>query len=235
MSDLLPWNATKQEIAMAGTMERLSALPVEIGTVWNPDTCPVSFLPWLAWAMSVDSWNPSWTEAQKRAIVKNSLYIHKHKGTIGAMRRAMESIGYTFRIVEWFDQSPQGDPYTFKVEIGISGRGIEERLYTEIEQIVRDAKNVRSQMSLLQVVGEVRGPTIVGIGMVSGEDTTVGAFFLETLQTSSGVLHVLCAMVSGEICVVSASDWSIAKNIFTEDDEELLSEDDQFIIAETNL
>ncbi|MBG8794166.1 phage tail protein I [Salmonella enterica subsp. enterica] len=31
--------------------------------MWNPATCPIRFLPYLAWAFSVDRWDESWTES----------------------------------------------------------------------------------------------------------------------------------------------------------------------------
>ncbi len=60
---------------------------IPLRTLYNPDTCPVHLLPHLAWAWSVDRWDPEWPESVKRAAIKASFYIHKHKGTIGALRR----------------------------------------------------------------------------------------------------------------------------------------------------
>ena len=68
MNDLLPPSATKQERALALATSRVSDVPLPIRTLWNPDTCPLELLPWLAWALSVDTWDPNWSESIKRAV-----------------------------------------------------------------------------------------------------------------------------------------------------------------------
>jgi hypothetical protein len=51
-------------------------------------------LPWLAWALSVDEWDETWTEAQKRETVAASYAVHSKKGTPYAVRHALEALGY---------------------------------------------------------------------------------------------------------------------------------------------
>ena len=53
--DLLPANATPLERALAETTARLSDVAVPIRDLWSPENCPTELLPWLAWALSVDS------------------------------------------------------------------------------------------------------------------------------------------------------------------------------------
>ncbi len=78
--------------------------------LWNPATCPVSFLPYLAWAFSVDRWDEGWTESVKRQVVKDAFYIHQHKGTTSAVRRVVEPFGFLIRIIEWW-QTGAGTGY----------------------------------------------------------------------------------------------------------------------------
>lgn len=94
MSDLLPLNSTEFERALAGAMSRISEIPSPLRDLWRPDTCPVDFLPWLAWALSVDEWDPSWSEERKRAQVADSLKLHMKKGTPWAVKTALESISW---------------------------------------------------------------------------------------------------------------------------------------------
>ena len=88
------------------TGERIEALPLLIRSLHNPDTCPIDLLPWLAWALSVDTWSTDWTEAQKRAVCKASLQIHRHKGTVGAVEDALAALGISLEIIEPKDQDP---------------------------------------------------------------------------------------------------------------------------------
>ena len=96
---LLPNNSTKQEKDIEATIERMVDVLVLVKEVWDPDKCPADVLPWLAWALSVDSWPADWSIKQKRAIIKNLNKIHKTKGTIGAVKKALESIDYDLSVV----------------------------------------------------------------------------------------------------------------------------------------
>jgi phage tail P2-like protein len=99
---LLPPNATTTEIALAQTFARTEDLPTPARLMWNPDTCPLAFLPWLAWSLSVDEWDADWPEETKRAVIRESIGIHRQKGTLWAVRRALAAAGYGDAIVTEF-------------------------------------------------------------------------------------------------------------------------------------
>lgn len=92
MSDLLPPNATALERTGATIQRHLSELPVDTRRIRDPERCPAAFLPFLAWELSVDDWNPLWGEDVKRRVIANSIAVHRRKGTRGAVRRALEAI-----------------------------------------------------------------------------------------------------------------------------------------------
>lgn len=102
MNSLLPPGSTPLERRLAQTCSGISDLQVPLRDLWNPATCPVSFLPYLAWAFSVDRWDEGWTESVKRQVVKDAFYIHQHKGTTSAVRRVVEPFGFLIRIIEWW-------------------------------------------------------------------------------------------------------------------------------------
>lgn len=100
-SALLPPNATPLERAMADAIDAALTFDVPIRDIWNPATCPADFLPWLAWTFSVDYWDASWIEERKRAVIAESLRIHRTKGSIGSVRRLLAAAGVdSARIVE---------------------------------------------------------------------------------------------------------------------------------------
>jgi len=170
---LLPPNATAQERALEAAIARAADMPVPVKSLWNPDTCAAALLPWLAFALSVDKWSDDWTEAQKRAAIKASYYVHQHKGTIGAVRKALDAIGYEMTIVEWFEKVPAGAPYTFDIQVQVTERGISEAVYKEIEDIVNATKNVRSHLLTVTAVAVLRGTLNTVAATVSGEYITV--------------------------------------------------------------
>ena len=49
------------------------AVPVPNRQLWNPWTCPVGILPWLAWALKVDEWDAAAPEDRKRQIIADSI------------------------------------------------------------------------------------------------------------------------------------------------------------------
>lgn len=129
MSDsrLLPTGSSPLEVAAAKACAEIEKTPVSIRELWNPDTCPANLLPWLAWAFSVDRWDEKWPEATKRAVIRDAYFIHCHKGTIGAIRRVVEPLGYLINVTEWWENSDP--PGTFRLDIGVLESGITEAMY----------------------------------------------------------------------------------------------------------
>lgn len=91
---LLPaGNSGLAELAIERTSARIEAFPDRIRPLWNSETIPAGILPWLAWALSVDEWAALWTEEQKRDVVAASIDVHRRKGTVGSIRRALIAAG----------------------------------------------------------------------------------------------------------------------------------------------
>lgn len=93
MKELLPPNATPLERALAD-IGTAAAVEAPIDRLWSADSCPVELLPWLAWSLSVEDWDEAWTEEQKRAVIRDSVDLHRIKGTPEAVRRALRSLGH---------------------------------------------------------------------------------------------------------------------------------------------
>ncbi|PTE19376.1 phage tail protein I [Cereibacter changlensis JA139] len=91
---LLPPNATRAERAIARGIAAITGPAVPNAGLWSPATCPAALLPWLAWALSVDDWDPGWSESRRREVIAASVDLHRHKGTVGAIRRALRLAGY---------------------------------------------------------------------------------------------------------------------------------------------
>ncbi|USZ80543.1 tail protein [Serratia phage MQ-4] len=168
MFDLLPPNATPAERALSEAMGRVGDVPVIVKQVWNPDTCPADVLPWLAWAFSVDTWSPAWTEQQKRNSIKTAVASQRIKGTLGAVESQLEALGINIVVQEWFQQEPKGDPYTFKLIISTSQEPVTLEIMRNIIDIVNTNKNLRSHLSETSVTAssksEVFTAAISGIG-----------------------------------------------------------------------
>ncbi|EPK7437805.1 TPA: phage tail protein I [Klebsiella pneumoniae] len=149
----------------------ISDLSVPLRDLWNPWRCPVKFLPYLAWAFSVDRWEETWSETEKRQAVSDAFWIHQRKGTVAAVRRVIETLGYRMTIQEWWKVAdPAG---TFRLEIDLNDIGITEPMIKELERIIGDAKPVSRHISQLTLSASTYGTAYVGMAVVDGETITV--------------------------------------------------------------
>lgn len=173
---LLPHNATPQEVALDETIARIGAVPVPVRDLWDPSACPVDVLPWLAWAFSVDNWNPEWTEAQKRGAVAASFDVHKRKGTRGALNSAIAGIGYSATIAEWWEQTPTAAPYTFAARITVEQEPLPTlSVYHSIIGVIESAKNARSHFDGIEIEAISRGGEFYGAVAIAGETVFLDA------------------------------------------------------------
>ncbi|MDF2073188.1 phage tail protein I [Pseudomonas mendocina] len=170
---LLPGNAHELERHAAQALAQIERVPVPLRDLWNPDTCPVELLPYLAWAFSVDRWSPSWPESAKRAAIRSAYFIHAHKGTIGALRRVVEPLGYLIKVTEWWQAQPEGTPGTFALEIGVLDTGITEEMYQELTFLIDDAKPLSRHLSGLDISLETHLTAYMGVAVVDGDELDV--------------------------------------------------------------
>jgi phage tail P2-like protein len=100
VESLLPPSASDLERAIEAVNARMADLPVDFACLWHPYDCPAELLPWLAWSYSVDTWDSSWSERTKRNVIAQSYQIHRRKGTVGSVKRALAAAGFQASIVE---------------------------------------------------------------------------------------------------------------------------------------
>ncbi|HHS9581003.1 TPA: phage tail protein I [Raoultella planticola] len=149
----------------------ISDLKVPLRDLWNPDTCPVKFLPYLAWAFSVDSWDESWSEAEKRSVIGEAFWLHQRKGTVAAIRRVIEKMGYALTLEEWWNVAdPAG---TFRLEVDINDIGITPLMLDELNRLINDAKPVSRHISRMNIASVTLGPVSVGTSSGCGEIISV--------------------------------------------------------------
>jgi len=171
MSGWLPLSSTQFERAIEAAMAEKTEIPLR--ALYNPDTCPTHLLPWLAWNWSVDRWDTRWTEAVKRSAIRSSFYVHAHKGTIGALRRVVEPLGYLIEVLEWWQTVPEGVPGTFALKVGVLDTGITEEAYLELERLIDDAKPVSRPLTGLAISLETRGALNIGVALYEGDEINV--------------------------------------------------------------
>lgn len=170
---LLPPSSTPVERKLAQVGADIEDVPIPLRMLRRAATTPADLLPWLAWERSVDRWDDAWTEEAKRKAITNSFLIHKLKGTIGALRRVVEPLGYLLEVTEWWQMVPEGRRGTFRLTIGVLDSGISETMYFELERLIEVTKRLSQHMAGLAIAAEVRSNLKVSAGAYDGDVMTV--------------------------------------------------------------
>ena len=121
-----------------------------------------------------------WSEATQRAVIAASVDVHRHKGTLGAVRRALAATGYRTQVTEWWQQVPAAVPHTFRIDVEVDDRGIDDVTLTALARQLNATKPVRSHYTL-RVHGTTRARTYRALAALSGETTEIQPYQLSEL------------------------------------------------------
>ncbi|AQZ99596.1 phage tail protein I [Comamonas kerstersii] len=185
---LLPPNATPLERALA----KASAMPhspEEIRQLWNHLTCPLHLLPWLAWAWSVDEWDPAWTEGQQRAMVGASIRLHKKKGTVWAVREALLRSGLeSVRVIE---KPVDAEHWShFDVDIAVVDRPLTQGAIQRAHALIEENKAQRSVLRTLRTSMQSRGGMYFAMQLLCGTQTTVYPLQAKDITPEPVAMHM---------------------------------------------
>lgn len=174
-SSLLPSNRTPLEQALAQLSTGDFALADVLRQMHSVDSCPAELLPWLAIQRSVDRWDPEWSEAIKRKVVKDSFEVHKRKGTVGALRRVVEPFAEIIEITEWHELEPMGPPGTFTMSLALFDSGLSETAIAELERMISDTKPLSRHLVGLSITYSPDGTYYIGAGISSGDEVVISS------------------------------------------------------------
>ncbi|TXE26933.1 phage tail protein I [Serratia ureilytica] len=194
---LLPTGSTQTEINTEQSIAGVSDTPTPLRPLWNTSTCPASLLPYSAWAFSVDRWDEAWDEATKRGVIRQSYFVHRHKGTIGALRRAVEPMGYLISVTEWWQNGRT--PGTFEMVVGTLDTGITPEMYAELERVIDDTKPCSRHLTTLAISLETHGEVFISAASYDGDTMTIYPYLPDAIETAApavvgAALHVIDTM-----------------------------------------
>jgi phage tail P2-like protein len=175
-TSLLPPNATALERALEAGV-RAGSVTTPVDRIDDPLTCPAELLPWLAWGLSVDSWDGDWSEADKRDAVANSLAFHRIKGTRLSVETVLARFDKLAELVEWHEATPRQAPNTFDVVIPLvmadgtapGGRRATAAFAEAIIREVSRVKPLREHMTLVQALTIAGAIGVQGVARVFAE------------------------------------------------------------------
>ncbi len=115
-----------------------------------PMSAKKSVLPHLALMFDVDITGLS--EKSARIYIQNALEIHRYKGTVYAVKKAIDAMFDDAELYEWFDCDLAAGLFDIKVKV----KADFEMIYTpakfrKAKEIINNAKNVRSHLNSFDI------------------------------------------------------------------------------------
>lgn len=193
MSDrLLPVGSSVLEVAAARAGAELAHVPVPLRDLWNPSTCPAPLLPYLAWARSVDYWDESWPESVKRNVIRAAFVLHRRKGTLGAVKRAIQPLGFELSATEWWETDDP--PGTWRAIVDVMDVGITEGVRLELEALIDSAKPRSRHLMGLSIRLKTQATLFTGAATYHGDELTIYPYFPELLEVGAAQTHTGAAL-----------------------------------------
>ncbi|HDL9433491.1 TPA: phage tail protein I [Vibrio cholerae] len=187
----LPPSASKLERAMEQVFyEEIALIERDIKDFLDPYKCRSDLLPYLAWEMSVDYWDESWSDQTKRNVIASSIHIHTYKGTRDAIDKSIESIRADgLKAVEYFEDRQNLRPGFFRVDLIVKNSPVDEKTPIQIRKAVTSAKNTRSHLESITITAQsqcqVKHSVISRMGIVISSNPWV----IKNIYSECGLRH----------------------------------------------
>jgi len=135
-------------IAYNELIDRLMMLDLNKLHVMDIDHVTSSALPHLGEqfnVMGLEGWQFAKTERQKRDLIKDSIKLHRYKGTPYAIKRIFEILGIKAQLNEWFMDHPNFAPFYFELFMEKYPESIDLLI-----SLINEFKNVRSHLAVMR-------------------------------------------------------------------------------------
>ncbi|EWF66682.1 phage tail protein I, partial [Klebsiella michiganensis] len=99
--------------------------------------------------------------------IQRSYWLHRRKGTRGAVRRVIEDMGFSATFAEWFEVDDE--PGTFRLEVDINEVGLTQKTLAELNRLIDDAKPVSRHAARLNIAVKLTGDIWAGSTLCGGD------------------------------------------------------------------
>lgn len=154
MDSLSPINDISSK-AFDELFSSLNSLDTNTLLVYLIDTVDASALPHLAEQFHVtgnEGWLLAAGKAGQRQLIKESIKIHRIKGTKAAVKNVLKTLNLDGKIQEWFEYG--GEPYHFRIYIVLKNRGYDAATFDLLKKMIDEYKNVRSVLEEINIESE---------------------------------------------------------------------------------
>lgn len=197
---LMPANSSPLEKALdLGFGQLLDRIEPPFPELMNPTATPSAFLPYLAADRGVSEWSAEAAETEKRLTVQLAWPTARQAGTRQALENAAKGLRLIPEIRAWYEQTPQGQPYSFSVR-AFTEQPYSEAIDARLDRRLADAKSERDMLSV-SVGLSAFGNHVMGAATVCGELTTVYPIVIEGLQ-ASGQAYIAAGLYAVETSTI---------------------------------
>jgi phage tail P2-like protein len=102
---------------------------------------------------------------EKRDLIRNAIKLKKYKGTRWSLERIGEILNMPITIVEWWENVENGmelEPYEFDMFVDSGIRGVTDKFYSDVYNLLNSLKNVRSHLRSIRAFISSHGDFYVG-------------------------------------------------------------------------
>jgi len=127
---------------------------------------------------------------EKRALIKNTLRMHQHKGTRWSLESVAGILNIPLTIVEWWEDSSTGlEPFEFDIYVDAGNRDLTPKFYADVNRLVQALKNARSHLRRVQTILAVKHISRLGIA-------SIGAAFVRVMPKK---IHIVNIKINSEL------------------------------------
>jgi len=134
--------------AIDSEIQAVSQLCVVPSILARIDLLDTKVLDHLAWQFNAKSWRDTWPISLKRSVIKAIIQVKAKLGTRYAVEQAVQSLGSSVSIQEWWQFEPPKTPHTFDIIVTLNDQGGEvpdAQIQEDVIRLIQDSKPVRSQ------------------------------------------------------------------------------------------
>lgn len=148
----------------------------------------------LAWQMHVDFYDYSLSLDKKVELIKNSLRLHKIKGTPAAVEEAASTVFGRTKLEEWFEYG--GEPFFFRVNVEVTEQGASPENLKKLDLLINEYKNKRSWLEKVNIFMTLKCKMYFASCMNTGEEIIVYPWSPKNVQ-SKGNVNIAIAQSPG--------------------------------------
>ena len=118
----------------------------------------------LAKQFNVSPWRDYWSRDLKSSVIKAAISTKRKRGTLSAVKKCLESMGGSAVVVPWYEQSPEGEPGTFRINIVMRDNGLTSaEAQTDVRQMIDESKPASRHYEMVIEQGLSGGINMCGI------------------------------------------------------------------------